>query len=211
MNCSNTLSKFFDNEQELVKRLKYFDPDKQNELNLFQLKIIPKEKVDLKKQEQSKSLDKLKKCIFIFMVFNLVMPKLSASNLLKVQENTKVEIIDYKKVERNQNQYFESYFEGQLNKCRTRIKRVKSDLQKLYLNLDSLSEKIVNCAIEIESSTALIKMVEKKIGKFNDPQVSNINPRKSLILSELRIKNERDQILMQRRQLVVSFFKIIFI
>jgi len=62
LNCTNTLSKFFDNEEENVKKLNYFDPDaKSADINLYQMKIVKKD--DPKKQEQSKSMDKLKQCL----------------------------------------------------------------------------------------------------------------------------------------------------
>ena len=65
------MSKFFDNEEEHVKKLNYFDPEKrQEDLNLYQMKIVKKDLKKEKKSEQSKSVEKLKKSKYLNMLFN---------------------------------------------------------------------------------------------------------------------------------------------
>ncbi len=57
LNCSNTLSKFYKPAEEHIKKLEFFDPKKEADSNLYNLKII---KSDAKKLEEKKNLATLR-------------------------------------------------------------------------------------------------------------------------------------------------------
>ncbi len=65
LNCSNTLSKFYNSSEEQIKKLDFFNPHlKKGDENLFDLKLVKIEK-DAKKLEEKKNLDTLKHCIIL--------------------------------------------------------------------------------------------------------------------------------------------------
>ena len=59
LNASNTLTKFYTPQEEVVKKLNYFEPDNKELLGLYQLKVI---KTDAYKLEKNKNIELLKQC-----------------------------------------------------------------------------------------------------------------------------------------------------
>ena len=58
LNCSNTLTKFYNKAEENIKKLTFFDPKNDDEEgNLYNLKLVKK---DFKKMEEKKNLQYLR-------------------------------------------------------------------------------------------------------------------------------------------------------
>ena len=123
------------------------------------------------------------------IIFKLVIPSLSSLNKIDndVEEISKRAEIFNLKVQRSINQHFENENENKLNELKSKIKDLREGLHNDYHKLEYISNEINKCNIVIESSSALIKILDKNL-EVNKVSKSNFN---KYIINKLKKINKK--------------------
>ena len=140
------------------------------------------------------------------------MPRLTMVNLNLEEEtknNKEVEEELNLKLEKSLNQIFENENETKLAKTRQSIKEMRHELKRDYDVLKSMSDQIDKCTIGLESSIALIKIIENSMNRNIDSQQNVSIKKRWTPLIEIKMKEDAEKHLLRQKQMIVKYFLII--
>jgi len=141
------------------------------------------------------------------IIFKLVIPSLSSLNKIDndVEEISKRAEIFNLKVQRSINQHFENENENKLNELKSKIKDLREGLHNDYHKLEYISNEINKCNIVIESSSALIKILDKNLIKSQEEiEILTVKKKGSNLWFDLKVREENEKLMMKKKHVLVK-------